>query len=1291
MPQPTELHLDSQQANHRLQVDPPPALAQTPSERQASFLERFIASFFQESNIRWMLVIGAAIVFASSLMLVTREWNSWPVAIRYLTIVAYTSATYVFSEFARRRLGLQTTASVMQVLTLLLLPIPFLSLQWLGSATGWGQAGSAFQALLLILPTAGLTWFLSDRIFENLLRGKQRTFHISYWLLCVAGAMPVLHRVISMDESLAPWLAAAVSTGLWLVMTIGVVKVNRHVFWLAEEHRLPRIFGFFPIALLGGQFFLLLGCKTVWSIHVEWLGFGCVMLATTIFATGRSVAQVFKQRTGDLVRPLPWPIVLPIFVGLATLALGVGLSFIGFNITGTTTYAAVPTVLVAAAVLLWAGNETRHAGFVWCGLILVAVAYQCAPTLVADLVVSLKSTAAAAVNEERLPIAFYGLTYLPLLSVFAIVSRFMADRKRTEFSRPLQTFVTAMSLALLGLSLTHLKASLPVAAISVATFAAMAVLFRDRRYIVGSIVALIIATITLVPVVNAMHWAVLPERHILFALSLLVGLITLAGPLDRWLLRIPLPAGREHLGLLDLEGKPRKMLLICSAFLGHALSLVWIAVSLAYILTRDPQWNVNLAGGVLLASLTLQTIRTKHYAVGLNLWLLAAIVGAIEVSELGGSVLEIFSTISIVAAVLAIVSCFVLSRLRLLGWSVASRANLPKGYAVEESPHVERTDFRSRSRQDFGPTGSQMQMVGAFVGPLCDVSLMLTLCLTTAFYLPLMLAVNVTLSPLVIPIASSLVVAACIALTCVLQTRSLVALSVIISPLWLAAMVVTVAPSYATYALLPFIWSISLSGSLWLGQRLISDGHESLEPKARQRKELGFTSSYLSAASLLTILIGCVFYLDLFTLAAAMVAAAMLWYVNRQRMVIDLAGLTVLAHALSFYVVEIALGNRGWVFAIDAQHWLQSTPFLMPLGVIGVALFDSPWTKFSPVITGFWSAGLRLLLVGGVMIGLVLNQWQPLEIGLFVASMVGMAAVEFRTAVRRQLAVHLWTGVASVVVAIVFLAAQHVLVVGMVSGQLALLAVAIVTMALSRAIHQHRHFGFAAQTFQQIGLAIPGCVVLLRIFTSVYGGIGPTELGPQAALNTLTMLAAAGIYFYHGTANRQRQFVLLALAIFNLALALAWHALQWYDLQLYLVPLGVSIIALVELLRREVPTSAQDSLRYIGALTILVSPMLEILGGSWWHLLSLLLLCVCIVLASIGLRLRALMFTGSAFLLVDLVAMVIHSSFDHPQLLWIAGLAIGGGVIALAAVCENQRERLLARIRLISAELATWH
>ncbi|MCA9183204.1 MAG: hypothetical protein KDA51_17195, partial [Planctomycetales bacterium] len=675
-----------------------------------------------------------------------------------------------------------------------------------------------------------------------------------------------------------------------------------------------------------------------------------------------------------------------------------------------------------------------------------------------------------------------------------------------------------MSLALLVLSLTHLKASLPVAAISVASFTAMAVLFRDRRYIVGSIVAWIIAAITFVPVVNAMHWAVIPERHILLALSALVGLMTLAGPLDRWLLRIPLPTDTEHFGLVGPDGRPRKVLQLCGIFLGFALSSVWVAVSLAFMLTRDPQWNANIAGGVLMASLALQTVRTKRYTLGLNLWILAVIAGLIELIKFGGSTQTIISAMSISVAVLAIISWSVLSRLRLQRWSLSLRANTP-----------------TRPVEALSVQGSQLQMVGAFVGPLCDVSLMVTLCLATAIYLPLMLVANATLSPLVLPVATSVVLVACIALAGVLRLRSLAGFSVIVLPLWLSAVVISLAPAYASYALLPFVWSLSLAGTLALGQRLIGEGHNHSVADVKQRLELGFTSSYLSAAGLLTILYGSVFYLGLYTLAAAVIAAAMLWYVNRRHLVVDLAGLAIIAHVLSFYLVEIMFGNRGWVFGIDAQHWLRSVPFLMPLIVIGVALFDVPWARFSRTIADSWVVGMRVLFVGGAVVSLIPGTWTPLEFGLFVASMIGMAAGELRIAVRRQLVANLWSGIASAVLVAVFLAAQGVFVIGMAAVLLALLIAAIVALALSHKIAKHPHFGFASQTCQQIGLALPGCVVLLRMFASVCGGIGPTELRPLAALNTMTMLAAAGIYFYHGTATRQRQFVILALAIFNLA------------------------------------------------------------------------------------------------------------------------------------------------------------
>jgi len=95
-----------------------------------SALERFLDNFLRESSIKWMLMIGAAIVASSSLMLVTEKWSSWPTAVKYLTILCYTAATYGIAEFCGRRLRLQATSQVLKLLTLLLIPIGFMALSW---------------------------------------------------------------------------------------------------------------------------------------------------------------------------------------------------------------------------------------------------------------------------------------------------------------------------------------------------------------------------------------------------------------------------------------------------------------------------------------------------------------------------------------------------------------------------------------------------------------------------------------------------------------------------------------------------------------------------------------------------------------------------------------------------------------------------------------------------------------------------------------------------------------------------------------------------------------------------------------------------------------------------------------------------------------------------------------------------------------------------------------------------------------------------------------------------------
>jgi hypothetical protein len=73
-----------------------------------------------------------------------------------------------------------------------------------------------------------------------------------------------------------------------------------------------------------------------------------------------------------------------------------------------------------------------------------------------------------------------------------------------------------------------------------------------------------------------------------------------------------------------------------------------------------------------------------------------------------------------------------------------------------------------------------------------------------------------------------------------------------------------------------------------------------------------------------------------------------------------------------------------------------------------------------------------------------------------------------------------------------------------------------------------------------------------------------------------------------------------------------------------------------------------------------------------------------------GLRVRALIYTGTAFLVADLIAMVVRGSIDDPNVLWIAGLALGAGVITLGAICERNREALVDRIRAITDMLKQW-
>ena len=125
--------------------------------KRRSPAEWFLESFFQERNIKWMLALGVMIVFGSSLMLVTKQWDHWSPLWKALTVIGYSAAVFGSGELCFHRLGLRNTGTVMRTLTLLLLPLSFLAIHRLGTTeAGWLIRSEQLGLLML---DAALTAF----------------------------------------------------------------------------------------------------------------------------------------------------------------------------------------------------------------------------------------------------------------------------------------------------------------------------------------------------------------------------------------------------------------------------------------------------------------------------------------------------------------------------------------------------------------------------------------------------------------------------------------------------------------------------------------------------------------------------------------------------------------------------------------------------------------------------------------------------------------------------------------------------------------------------------------------------------------------------------------------------------------------------------------------------------------------------------------------------------------------------------------------------------------------------
>lgn len=1217
-------------------------------------LLRFLDAFLQEQNIKWMLGLGMLILLGSSLRLVSAHWTEYTPVWKYGILLTYTGAIFVAGRISNFRLGLRRTGTMLLALTVLLVPITFLALHWVRPETGFSLEDLFRQAGLLTLLVVNLVLSVraTHSVFVHFLHKPQPTFEGAYWMLCLAGAI-----VPGLPPSWSPFVLFC----LWAVFTIGTVKVNRHVFWLAEEHRLPRIFGFFPVALLGGQFLTLFLLNRT-HIDLSWCGVACVLASIPVVLTADAVAGVFQQRVGAWARPLPWSVLLPLLVGLGLCVGGIGLTLTDWP----SPFALVPATALSAIVFAFTARRTERSGFVGLMLLCVFAAYQFSPLFFRSLAHALVQQGAAAVHEPKLPYAFYGLTYLPLLAVLSGLAGWLQRRGELLFSRRIQMWSVICPALLLVVAFGHTKAVFPSCAALAVLFAAQIFLFRNR-------VVVLLANLAFLGAAwggpafleGVLSVEASTDARALF-LTAAGWLLCFSGRwIDHWL-------GEETAARVQASEISQRLSLATAVLLASSCLFDSIIHPIVY-----PGLGLDLAVAGLLVLHTLRRIPSRalgHFTV------------AFATCSLLIQTRHLWSDFAVATAGILIVNWLVGCALQ--AWWPRTRVTM--AFA---------TPLRWVARQGL--------LAAATISIL-------------EFALRLLLNIPGLLSELdsAFWISRTAVIAWCYLaaqrernrLLPVLGTGMLLGSAALawrgipgieqgldwILPVWggcitFLMVVVREICAIGTHHHADSVLDLVVPDDVQ-GLTTVAYSNDCLPAGKR---DLVFAFSWLN------VLLPCL------ALWVSILALPLLGWLPRIATVIALGGLIAFSDWRRDIILrQVAAALCNWnvvlllvqVLVPNCGNLLQLTGDAVARCVLPVAaacamsglfldVFLGPPGQRRLAVLDFQRLLLRVATVGCLFYPIV-DDWRGMDTSGAALATLSTAAITLGLLIRacqtREVS-HVWWAELVGVATIGYLVQFGVIEFGSGLSIYLVLGAGLALHVAGKLCARREFTQIIAEPFFVTGFWLP--------LISVALAIGRFRLHPEGTwvgANSLALLFAAAFYFWKGLECRSKPLFVLSTLILNVALALLWGDLHWTDPQLFMIPMGVSVIALTELLRAEIPERMHNPLLYAGALIILVSPTFEILGGSWVHLFTLMVASVCVVLTAIGLRIRAVMYTGTAFLLADLVALVVRSSVDRPNLLWVAGIALGTGVVALGAYCESHREQLLARLRTVAAEMESW-
>jgi hypothetical protein len=166
----------------------------------------------------------------------------------------------------------------------------------------------------------------------------------------------------------------------------------------------------------------------------------------------------------------------------------------------------------------------------------------------------------------------------------------------------------------------------------------------------------------------------------------------------------------------------------------------------------------------------------------------------------------------------------------------------------------------------------------------------------------------------------------------------------------------------------------------------------------------------------------------------------------------------------------------------------------------------------------------------------------------------------------------------------------------------------------------------------------------------------------------------------------------LASAVaFNAALYFMWRGTGAGEPQFYIIPAGLSLLALLRVFQESLAPDTHAKLRALAVTLIYVAGAWKpLMFNDGWAMLLCVFICLVGVGAGVALRIRSYVYLGSAFLVTCVVANLVRFGVrDHrvgAAFLSLLGLMVVGFMVMLSA----KREELMRRYERVRSMLSTW-